>query len=63
MKIKVSYELCESNAICCRACPDVFSIDENDELVLATETPSEELREKVERAARGCPKGALTIEG
>lgn len=62
MKIVVDYDLCESNQVCVKACPEVFSINEDDELMLSTETPDPSLREKLERAVRGCPRQALRLE-
>ena len=61
MKIVVDRGLCESNQVCVSACPEVFSIDDNDTLVLATESPSEALREKLQCAVLGCPRRALSL--
>ena len=36
MKIKVDYDLCEANALCMKACPEVFTVDDDDNLNLAT---------------------------
>ncbi len=63
MKIKVDYDLCEANALCMKACPEVFSVDDDDNLNLSTEQPDEPLRAKVEEAVRLCPRQALAIEG
>lgn len=61
LKVFVDYELCEANALCMQAAPEVFRLDDKDNLVLLQEEPSESLREKVEKAVRMCPKGALSI--
>ena len=37
MKIKVDFDLCESNALCEAIAPDVFELDDDDFLQLKTE--------------------------
>ena len=61
MKVVVDYELCESNALCMEAAPEVFEVREDDLLYLLQEEPPEPLRAKVERAVRVCPKQAIKI--
>jgi len=63
MKINVNYDLCEANAVCMGIAPEVFEVRDDDFLYLLTEEPAEELRDKVEEAARRCPKQAISIEG
>ncbi len=63
MRVVVDYDLCESNALCMAAAPEVFEVREDDFLYVLQEEPSEELRGKVEEAARRCPKQAISIEG
>jgi ferredoxin len=63
MRIVVDYDLCESNALCMAAAPEVFEVRDDDFLYVLQEEPPEELRAKVEEAARRCPKQAITIEG
>ena len=62
MRIVVDYDLCESNAICMQVAPDIFEVRDDDFLYVLDENPSEELRGKVEQAARVCPKQAIKIE-
>ena len=62
MKIVVDFDLCEANAVCMQQAPEVFRVDENDSLEILKESPSEELREKVEAAVRLCPRQALSLE-
>jgi len=59
----VDYDLCESNALCMAAAPEVFEVRDDDYLYVLQEEPPEDLRAKVEAAARSCPKAAITIEG
>jgi ferredoxin len=61
MKIVADYARCDAHGNCMAACPEVFLLDDNDELHLLEEEPPEELREKVESAVRLCPKAALTL--
>ncbi len=62
MKIRVDYDLCEANAICMEQAPEVFKVDEKDELHILQEEPSEPLRDKVKAAVRLCPRQALSLE-
>jgi ferredoxin len=62
MKLVVNYDLCEANAVCVRIAPDVFRLDDiEDRVNLLVERPGEELRDKLEKAVKRCPKGALSI--
>ena len=63
MRVVVDWDLCESNAVCMSVAPEVFEVDDDDQLQLLDETPPEELRAKVEEAVRRCPKQALSLEG
>jgi len=62
MKIKVNWDLCEANALCMQAAPEVFKVDDDDMLHVLVEEPAESLRAKVEKAVRACPRAALSIE-
>jgi ferredoxin len=61
MRVIVDYDLCESNALCMAAAPEVFEVRDDDFLYVLQDEPPEELREKVRAAARACPKAAITI--
>ncbi len=62
MRVVVDFDLCESNALCMAAAPEVFEVRDDDLLYVLDEKPPEELRQKVEAAVRTCPKHAITIE-
>ena len=62
MKVVVDFDVCESNALCMAAAPEVFEVRDDDFLYVLMENPPEELREKVEKAVRNCPKQAITLE-
>ena len=62
MRVVVDYDLCESNALCMAAAPEVFEVRDDDFMYVLQENPPEELRPKVEEAVQRCPKQALKIE-
>ncbi len=61
MRIVVDFDLCESNALCMAAAPEVFEVRDDDFLYVLQEEPPEELRDKVQAAVRACPKAAITV--
>jgi ferredoxin len=61
MKIKVDYDLCESNALCEALAPDVFEVDDNDDLQLKTDETTEANIENVKRAVAACPRAAISL--
>ena len=63
MRVIVDFDLCESNALCMAAAPEVFEVRDDDFLYVLDETPPEELRAKVEEAVVRCPKQAIRLEG
>ena len=63
MRVVVDYDLCESNALCMAAAPEVFEVRDDDFLYVLQEEPPEELRDRVLQAEELCPTGAITVEG
>ncbi len=61
MKIVVDYDLCEANAVCMSKAPEVFKVDDEDNLHILIESPPDNLRDKVEEAVRLCPRQALIL--
>jgi len=61
VRVVVDFDLCESNALCMAAAPEVFEVRDDDFLYILDEHPPEELRPKVEEAVRRCPKQAISI--
>jgi ferredoxin len=61
MRVIVDFDLCESNALCMAAAPEVFEVRDDDFLYVLQEEPPESLREQVVTAARSCPKVAITV--
>ena len=62
MKVIVDYDLCEANAVCMQQAPEIFEVDDEDNLNVLQEEVPESLREKLENAVRLCPRQALRIE-
>ncbi|MCB2077431.1 MAG: ferredoxin [Novosphingobium sp.] len=62
MKIVVDWSLCEGNGNCEAVAPELFALNDEDELEVLNDTPSADLREKAESAVRSCPKAALSIQ-
>ena len=63
MKVIVDYELCEANAVCMDCCPEVFEVNDSDELIVHEANVTEALREELEAAVKRCPRQALALEG
>ncbi|HEV7979763.1 ferredoxin [Amycolatopsis sp.] len=61
MEISVDRLLCEANALCVAFAPDVFDLDDDEELVLSTSSPTAEQVERVSQAVTACPKNALLM--
>jgi ferredoxin len=62
MRVRVDRDLCEANAVCAGLVPEVFEVDDEDNLViLAPEVPTA-LDAQVGHAVRSCPKTALSLD-
>jgi ferredoxin len=62
VKVVVNFDLCQSNALCMNAAPEVFEVRDDGYLYVLQEEPGEDLRSKVEEAARLCPTQAISLE-
>jgi ferredoxin len=60
-KIEVDYGLCESNGVCMGIIPEVFDLDDEDNLNLLTDEVTPENEEQVREAVRQCPRQAISI--
>lgn len=64
MKVILDTEKCEAHGDCVIAAPEVFDLDDADNVVtLLMATPPDALRGQVEQAAQDCPVAAIRIEG
>lgn len=61
MRVEVDKLVCEANQVCERIAPEVFRLDDDDELEILQPAPPAELHEKVREAVDRCPKLALAI--
>ncbi|MEW2356991.1 ferredoxin [Spirillospora sp. NPDC029432] len=62
MKVSVDPMVCEANAVCVGLAPEVFDLNDDDELeILMPEVPAAEA-DRVRHAVRSCPKAALTLD-
>ncbi|TYB46856.1 ferredoxin [Actinomadura chibensis] len=62
MRVRVDPLVCEANAVCVGLAPDVFDLDDEDELqILRPDVPPEDA-DRVRHAVRSCPKAALTLD-
>jgi ferredoxin len=62
LKVVVDFDLCEANALCARLAPEVFKVDDDDMLHVLVEQPSDEQMDKVRKAVKRCPRGAIKLE-
>ena len=60
-KIKVDFDLCESNAMCEALAPDHFQVDDDDFLQIIDEKVTDEDEALVQQAVASCPKSAISI--
>ena len=60
MHLRVDRDLCEANAVCCGLAPDVFELDDDEQLVITQPFPPDRL-ERVQKAVERCPKNALEL--
>lgn len=61
MKVKADYDLCEANAMCESLAPEVFEVDDDDNLVMHTDQITPDNETHVRQAVAACPKAALSI--
>ncbi len=63
MRVEADYDACEANGICAGMVPEVFEVDDDDNLhILLSDIPSR-LEQQVRYAVVSCPKLALRTEG
>lgn len=60
MKVTVSHDLCEGHGKCQAVAPEVFELRDDDLSYVLMEDVTEELKPKVDRAIRLCPRQAIT---
>ncbi|MGH2609178.1 MAG: ferredoxin [Tepidiformaceae bacterium] len=61
MRAVVNEDMCEGHGKCQMSAPEVFELGDDDISRVKLDPVPEELREKVERAARLCPRQAINL--
>ena len=61
MKIDVDWGLCESNGICMGINPEIFDLDEEDNLHVLQPEVTPETEADVREAIRQCPRQAISL--
>lgn len=61
MKVEVDRDSCEANAVCAGLVPEVFEVDDDDQLHILVKEVPEQLADGVRHAVRSCPKAALRL--
>jgi len=62
MRVRVDYDLCEANAVCAGLVPQVFEVDDKDDLYILVDEVPAGLEGQVRHAVQSCPKTALSLE-
>lgn len=60
--IVVDWDECEANAVCEGILPEIFHVDDDDNLQVSNEHPPAELLGKVQEAVDMCPKRAIFLK-
>jgi ferredoxin len=61
MMVTVDPDLCEANALCVAAAPEVFDLVDDDVVDILLPEPPPEMESAVAEAVIACPKQALRI--
>jgi ferredoxin len=62
VKVVVDLDRCEANALCMGLAPEVFLVDDDEELTVLDDEPGDALRPAVEAAINACPRQAISIQ-
>jgi ferredoxin len=61
MELRVDTDLCEANGVCEGIAPDVFRLDDDEQLEILTPDPPNDQLDLVRKAVERCPKNALEL--
>ena len=61
MKVTVDPDLCEANALCVAAAPEVFDLIDDDVVDILVPEPPPDMESAVADAVMACPKQALRL--
>ncbi|MFE3293778.1 ferredoxin [Rhodococcus sp. NPDC059234] len=62
MEVKVDFDRCEANGVCVGIAPDVFDLDDDDNLLVAQPEDNPANVALMEEAVAQCPRAALRLE-
>ncbi len=62
MEVQVDPLACEANGVCVGLVPEVFDLNDDDELQIIAPAPPAGLHDRVRHAVRSCPKAALSLD-
>jgi len=62
LRVTADRSRCCGYGLCAQMCPEIYRLDENGLVVLATDTVPEGLEEAAREGAAACPAEALVIE-
>jgi ferredoxin len=60
MKVRVDFDRCEANGVCVGIAPDIFELDDDDQLHISSAVPPADREEDVRTAIAQCPRAALS---
>ena len=61
MAVEVNRDLCEANGLCVAAAPEVFELENDEELIIREVSADAELAARIRVAVAGCPRLALRL--
>jgi ferredoxin len=61
VRVDVDWGLCESNGVCAGVVPEVFHLDDADQLHVLRAEVSPEMQADVFEAVRQCPRQAISL--
>ncbi|SEF81911.1 ferredoxin [Thermomonospora echinospora] len=62
MEVRVDPLVCEANGVCVGLAPEVFDLDDDDQLHILQPVPPADQVDRVRHAVRSCPKAALSVD-
>jgi ferredoxin len=62
MRVEADWDACEANAVCAGLVPEVFEVDDDDNLQITPGDVPAGLEQRVRHAVSSCPKLALRVE-
>lgn len=62
MEVGVDTEQCEANGVCAGIAPDIFDLNDDDELIVADGPVPADREDDVRDAVAQCPKAALFVK-